>query len=1261
MKQGWIRRLVGYMKPHKKNAYIAFGVAAGGQLIRSLLPIVQKVIVDDVITPAAKHEPGKPLAPWLALMIAMGAMTFVFAYFRRFRGGRIALDVQHDLRTAVFRQLQRLDFASHDELQTGQLVSRASSDVALVQGFLQFMPIGVANILLFIVSFAAMLILSPLLSLVMLAVAPLLLVTAMRLRTSVFPASWDAQQKAGDVANVVEEDVTGVRVVKGFGQEHRELERLQERSRSMFASRVRLVNIQARLQPAMQTIPALGQVAVLAVGGWLALNDRISLGTFLAFSTYMLLITPPIRQLAAILTVGQLARAGAERIYDLLDSTPLVQDAPSAVTLDVPNGEVRFDHITFGYTSADAVLNDFDLTVAPGETVALVGSSGSGKSTVGLMLPRFYDVHAGRITIDGVDVRDVRLDSLRRSIGVVFEDSFLFSDTITANISFGLPDATQEEIEAAARAAEAHDFILRLPQGYDTVVGEQGLTLSGGQRQRVALARALLSNPKILLLDDATSSVDSRIEEEIHATLRRIASTRTTILIAHRRSSLSLADRIVVVDQGRVLDAGTHEALWARCELYRMLLSGPGGDAEGDEATAPQFDDEQVDGVTPAAWRGLDDEEIRSAQIAERARTASPTAAVRVAGGGGGGGNMGAGGGWGGALAPTPELLAQVDALGPATADPNIDVEAESRESPDFRFLRFLRRYRNWLLVGLLLVALDAACTLAGPILVRYGIDHGVGATPQNPGAIWAASGVFLVIVLVDWYLMWAEARVMGRASERMLHALRVKVFAHLQRLGVDYYEHEMAGRIMTRMTTDIDALSQLLQNGLVNALVNLVTFVGVGVALVFMDTTLALITAAILPPLVIATLWFRSASTRAYGIARDRIAAVNANLQEGLSGVRVSQAFVREDKNQEVFSGIASDYRDARVHAQRLVAIYFPFVDFLSDIATAIVLGAGSVLVVNGSLSVGSLVAFLLYLALFFAPIQQLSQVFDSYQQARIAIGRITELLDTPTTVPPAAQPVVPGRLEGDVAFDDVRFRYSTAIDDALRGVDMHIVPGETVALVGETGAGKSTVMKLVARFYDPTSGTVTVDDVVVDQYDQIGFHQHLGVVPQEAFLFSGTIRDNIAYGRHDATDAEVEAAAREVGAHDFIASLPGGYLQWVSERGRSLSSGQRQLIALARAHLVRPAILLLDEATSNLDLQTEAKVQAAMGVAAHGRTTILIAHRLQTARLADRIVVIDDGKVVEAGTHDELLARRGQYARMWLAAEGEPAAAAS
>ncbi|HEX9969315.1 MAG TPA: ABC transporter ATP-binding protein, partial [Acidimicrobiales bacterium] len=506
-------------------------------------------------------------------------------------------------------------------------------------------------------------------------------------------------------------------------------------------------------------------------------------------------------------------------------------------------------------------------------------------------------------------------------------------------------------------------------------------------------------------------------------------------------------------------------------------------------------------------------------------------------------------------------------------------------------------------------------------------------------------------VVLVDWLNLWAVTLQTGRTVERLLFALRVRIFAHLQRLSLDFYDREMAGRVMTRMTTDVEALSTLLQTGIVSAVVSLLGFVGVAVVMVAINPRLSLAVFVVVPPLVGATVWFRRASQRAYVRARDRIAAVNANLQESLSGVRVAQAYVREERNSSEFRDVSEDYLDARMDAQRLVALYFPFVELLSEVAAVSVLGVGTYLVSQDALTAGAVVAFLLYIDQLFTPIQNLSQVFDTYQQATASMEKIDELMATPTTTPAAAAPVVPGRLRGEVRLEGVHFRYETAVDEALSGVDLVVRPGETVALVGETGAGKSTIVKLVARFYDPTAGRVLVDGMPLPSLDLGAYRRQLGYVPQEAFLFSGTVRDNIAYGRPEASDAEVEAAARAVGAHDFIAGLPGGYLEPVTERGRSLSSGQRQLIALARARLVDPRILLLDEATSNLDLATEARVQRAMQVVAEGRTTLLIAHRLQTAMTADRIVVVADGRVVEDGSHDDLLARGGAYATLWHA----------
>ncbi len=1200
----------------RRTVILAFGAALIGMALNAVTPLIVRDVVDNVIL---HHR--QTLLPWVIALLVIGAARLGFGFIRRYEGGRMQVDVQYDLRTEVYTALQRLDGAKQDDLRTGQVVSRAISDLQLVQGMLGWLPLLTGNLLLFLLSLGIMLFLSPLLTVVALALGPALWLVAYRSRRRLFPANWDAQQRVADVAGVVEAAVSGVRVVKGFGQEGFEQERLESSAHGLFATRMRAVRLNSIYNPALQAMPALGQVGVLALGGWLALRGSITLGTFLAFSTYLVTMVSPVRMLAGLLTIGQQAKAGIVRVFEIIDSRPTIGDRPGAGEMPEQVAGIELDDVTFGYSASRPVLDHISLRVEPGETLALVGGSGSGKSTISMLLPRFYDVDSGAVRIGGHDVRDVTMASLRSRIGVVFEDSFLFSDSVRSNIAFGNPDASDEEVLTAAKAAEADEFIRALPDGYDTVVGEQGLTLSGGQRQRIALARALLTDPQVLLLDDATSAVDAQIEAEIHATLHKVMQGRTTLLIAHRRSTLQLADRIAVLHRGRLLDIGTHDELMERCERYRLLLAGP------DELEEFELDDiSTVDdsGVTPELWR----------------RESTSTV-------------MHTGNGMFGSIPATPELLAQVADLPPATDEPNVDPVQSRAPDPSFGLSHLLRPFRLGLLLGLVLVAADAVAQLVVPALIRGGVDNGV--TRHDGSILTQTSIIALVVVLADWAVNIAQGRVTGRTGERMLYVLRAKIFAHLQRLGMDFYERELGGRIMTRMTTDVDALSTFVQTGLATAVVSVLSFFGVLIALFVINPGLAWVVMTILPVLIVATLLFRSRSFTAHNEARERVSAVNADFQESVSGVRVTQAFGREDRNTQRFDGLSDAYRVARLKAQRYIAMYFPFVEFLSEVATALVLWAGASRVENGTLTAGAIIAFLLYVNMFFAPVQQLSQVFDGYQQAQVGLRRISSLLQTQTSTPAAPEPRPIGRLRGEIDFDHVRFAYSGASTEALRDINLRIPSGQTVAVVGETGAGKSTVVKLLTRFYDVTSGALRVDGTDIREFDLQEYRHRLGLVPQEAYLFSGTVRDTIAYGRPGATDAEVEAAARAVGAHEMVAELPGGYLHEVGERGRNLSAGQRQLLALARAQLVDPDILLLDEATAALDLATESAVTRAADLLAHQRTTVVIAHRLTTAARADRILVFDHGQLIEDGTHDALLAADGRYAQLWDSFMGE------
>lgn len=583
----------------------------------------------------------------------------------------------------------------------------------------------------------------------------------------------------------------------------------------------------------------------------------------------------------------------------------------------------------------------------------------------------------------------------------------------------------------------------------------------------------------------------------------------------------------------------------------------------------------------------------------------------------------------------------------PEHPEPDIAFSQTGYDREPFTLRRFLGPHRRGLAGAIALVVLETLAMQAGPLLTQIGLDRAV--IPGDASMLVLVGIAYLVAVIVNTIASSARIAYTGRLGERLMYELRVRVFSHFQRQSLDFFTNEKVGVLLTRITSDIDALAALFQDGLVNLAVQVLTLAIITVVLVALNVQLAMITLlAVVPAMLLLTLWFRSASEVGYTRVRERIADVLADLSESLAGMRVITAMNRRHHNVIHHANVVGEHKDANVYASTVGAIYGPSSEAIGVAGQAALLFFGGRMVLDGTLTVGKLFAFLLYLTAFFAPIQQLVQLYNSYQQGQAAVSKLRGLLGSDPEVSEAADATDLAPIEGRVVFDNVSFSYDGEVE-VLSDFDLTIEPGETIAIVGPTGAGKSTAAKLLSRFYDPSEGTVSIDGVDIRDVTIHSLRSQLGVVPQEPFLFNGTIRYNVGFARPGVSEDEVRQACDEVGLTQLIDRLPDGLDSPVHERGSSLSSGERQLLALARAFLARPRVLILDEATSNLDLASETLIERALDRVLEGRTAIIIAHRLATAMRADRIGVIDDGRLIELGTHEELVAKGGHYAAMY------------
>ncbi len=1130
---------------------------------------------------------GDLILPVVAVAAAMLARG-VLEYWRTMAAHHTAALVQHQIRARLFDQIAALGPSQFGGQRSGEVLLSVIDGVEQLETYFgQYLPqLFVAAVTPFgIFAFAAFLDLP--LAGVLLGFALLTLVAPVAFHHWDMRAAKARQSAYAAYGAELLDSVQGLATLKAFGQSTARGRFLAGKAHELFRSTMWVLASNSASRGITDAGIAVGAAAALGVGAARVADGTIGIEVLLIVLMMGVEVFRPMRDLRALLHTGMHGQSAAESLFRLLDTRPAIEDADGAADAAPLAPTLAFEDVHFAYPGGRRAAHaGLSFTVGAGERVGIVGASGAGKSTILRLLMRFDDPQEGRILLGGEDLRSLDRAALRARFGVVNQDTYLFHGTAAENIRFGKPDASDAEIEAAAEAANAHGFMARLPQGYDTVIGERGIRLSGGQRQRIAIARALLRDAPILLLDEALSSVDAENEAVIQDALGRLMGGRTVLIMAHRLSSVIDADRILVLDDGRVVESGRHAELMAKQGVYHRLMADQVREGlEAPRSAAP--------GAEPAVEPTTEDRRLAAAATIE----------------------------------PDDEVL-RAEGLGWWSAWMRLlGLVRPFRSRVNLAFGLGVARVVAFIGIGVLSALVVAGLKLGTPV---GGLLIALYATAPLAGL-----------------LHWLESWVAHDMAFRLLTEMRIALYDKLDRLAPAYLLRRRTGDIVGMATQDVELVEYFFAHTIAPALVAILVPAAVMATLLIYGWP----TAAALAPFILlvglSPFLLRKRLDRLGGRAREMLGLLNAHAVDTIQGLTELLAFGQQAARRAVFLGFVRDHHRVRMLYYRDLTVQMALIETATGLGGLAVVMAGTAWIAAGWLEAAMLPLLAILAMATFLPVSEIAHIGRQLADTLGATRRLHAVHSARVAVAdgPGASPS-PGAPALEMA--GVSFTYVGTQRPALEGVTLTVRPGETLALVGPSGAGKTTIAHLFMRFWDPAEGTVRLDGEDVRDWTLDALRARIALVAQDTYLFNDTLRANILIARPDASEAALAEAVRRAALEDFVAALPEGLETRVGERGTQLSGGQRQRVAVARAVLKNAPILILDEATSHLDAVNEAMLRRALSELMAERTTVVIAHRLSTVRDADTIVVLDDGRIAETGTHEDLVARAGLYSQL-------------